>query len=177
MPRSRRVTPPPESQLASTYASSQLTDAFAITLADDAPADAMTLARAALEDPPGWFVTALRLRDALVTPFGLKTAHAMQRELERNGTPHIGFFRVISSSPTEVVLGENDRHLDFRISILIRPRAGSPRREAVATTVVNCHNLLGRSYLALILPGHVLVVRSILGKAAERFGIPTAAAG
>jgi Protein of unknown function (DUF2867) len=73
------------------------------------------------------------------------------------------------------VFGELDRHLDFKLSILIRPVEGSsasssssPRREAVATTVVHCHNGLGRAYLAVILPGHVFVVRSLLAEAVRR---------
>ena len=136
----RRIAPPIESQLAPSYAGANLADAFAITLADEAQDDAMALARATLADPPWWFRALLAIRDAAVKPLGLKTSAAMRQ------------------------------HLDFKLSILIRRVEGSTRREAVATTVVNCHNRLGRFYLALILPGHVLVVRSHLKAAARRFG-------
>ncbi|WP_158218918.1 DUF2867 domain-containing protein [Roseateles aquatilis] len=170
MSRSRRVAPPAESRLASRYATASMSDAFAMTLADDAPNDALTLARATLERPPGWFLALIRMRDAMVKPFGLKTATAMQDELAKSGTPHVAFFRILSTTPTEVLFGENDRHLDFQLSILIRPQAGSARREVVATTVVNCHNWLGKFYLALILPFHVLVVKANLARAGEQFG-------
>ncbi|WP_431259029.1 DUF2867 domain-containing protein [Roseateles chitinivorans] len=166
----RRVAPPTDSQLAPTYAGANLADAFAVTLADDAPDDAMTLARATLADPPWWFRALLAIRDAAVKPLGLKTSAAMRHHLDEIGVEHVDIFRVLSSSRHEALFGEQDQHLDFKLSILIRRVEGSTRREAVATTVVNCHNRLGRFYLALILPGHVLVVRSHLKAAARRFG-------
>lgn len=166
----RRVAPPPTSALAASYVGANLADAFAITLADDAPADAMSLARAALADPPRWFRMLLAMRDAAVKPFGLKTSAAMRDHLAASGVEHVDIFRVLSSTPDEAIFGEQDQHLDFKLSILIRPIAGTSQREAVATTVVHCHNRLGRFYLALILPGHVFVVRSHLKAAARRFG-------
>lgn len=170
MPTARRVTPPSTSQLAASYGSAHLADAFAITLADDAPDDAMALASAALAHPPRWFRVLLAMRDAAVKPFGLKTTAAMRDHLAQSGVAHVDIFRVLSASPHEAVFGEQDQHLDFKLSILIRPVDGTGQREAVATTVVHCHNALGRFYLALILPGHVFVVRSHLAAAAKRFG-------
>lgn len=171
MRASRPVAPPAESRLAASYASAQLADAFALTLADDAPDDAMALARAALAHPPRWFRLLLGLRDTAVKPFGLKTSAAMREHLAASGVPHVDIFRVLESSPQEAIFGEQDRHLDFKLSILIRRPAGATHREVVATTVVHCHNALGRSYLTLIRPGHVLVVRSHLAAAAKRFGL------
>ncbi len=168
----RRILPPAGSRLAPSYAGADLADAFAITLSDDAPDDAMALARAALSHPPRWFRVLLAIRDAAVKPLGLKTSAAMRQHLDEIGVEHVDIFRVLEASPHEAIFGEQDRHLDFKLSILIRRVEGSTRREAVATTIVHCHNRLGRFYLALILPGHVLVVRSHLAAAARRFGQP-----
>ncbi|MDH0863326.1 DUF2867 domain-containing protein [Mitsuaria sp. GD03876] len=165
----RRVAPPPDSRLAAGYAGAHLADAFAIALPDHAPDDAMALAREALADPPRWFRVLLAMRDVAVKPFGLKTTAAMRAHLAEIGVEHVDIFRVLESSREEAIFGEQDRHLDFKLSILIRRVEGSTRREAVATTVVHCHNLLGKCYLAAILPGHVLVVRSHLAAAARRF--------
>lgn len=177
----RRVLPPASSALAPDYGGAHLADAFAIVLpAGDAPTtdevDALTLARAVLAHPPRWMRALLALRDALVRPFGLKTTAAMREQLARSGVAHVGIFRLLSATPQEVVFGERDRHLDFKLSILVRPAEGSPptsssspRREVVATTVVHCHNRLGRAYLALILQGHVFVVRSLLKEAGRRW--------
>jgi hypothetical protein len=63
----------------------------------------------------------------------------------------IGFFPLLSKSAGELVVGEDDRHLDFRVAILLRTGAAGGR-ELVAVTVVHCHNRLGRTYLAVIAP-------------------------
>jgi hypothetical protein len=63
------------------------------------------------------------------------------------------------------VLGVDDRHLDFRASVLLR-RADN--RLAI-TTAVRCHNLLGRLYLASILPFHILVAADVLRRLRRRF--------
>ena len=75
-------------------------------------------------------------------------------------------FSVLSRSDKELVLGEDDRHLDFRLSLLLTSRENG-REALTATTVVRCHNLLGRAYLTAIKLGHVLVVRSALLKVAS----------
>lgn len=172
----RRVSPPADSVLAADYGAAYLADAFAIGLPDGVPgeADALTLARSVLAHPPRWMGTLLVVRDALVKPLGLKTTAAMREHLARSGVGHVDIFRLLVARPEEAVFGEMDRHLDFKLSILVRPVVGfasssSPRREVVATTVVHCHNVLGRAYLALILPGHVLVVRSLLAEAVRRY--------
>jgi hypothetical protein len=177
-PTPRRVAPPTDSRLAPSYGAAHLADAFAITLPDDENSDALTLARSVLAHPPRWMRALLAVRDALVKPFGLKTTAAMREHLARSGVAHVDIFRLLSATPHEAVFGELDRHLDFKLSILVRPVEGfssfspsptsAPRREAVATTVVHCHNGLGRAYLALILPGHVFVVRSLLAEAVRR---------
>jgi hypothetical protein len=49
-----------------------------------------------------------------------------------SGAEHIDFFGVLSKSRDEIVLGEDDRHLDFRALLLIPPRrdgeGAEPRR-------------------------------------------------
>ena len=122
------------------------------------------IAERALGHPGPMFRTALALRDAAMGMFGVKTSDHMRAELAGRSADRIDFFPVLSRSPTEIILGEDDRHLDFRVSLLLREAAG--RRELAATTVVHCHGLLGRVYLATIMAGHVMVIRSALAKAA-----------
>jgi hypothetical protein len=40
------------------------------------------------------------------------------------------------------------------------------RQQVTATTLVRTHNLLGRSYLAIILPFHKLIARAMLRQVA-----------
>jgi hypothetical protein len=110
----------------------------------------------------------MNLRDAGVRIFGVKTSRQIREELDREGCDRINFFRVRSVTENELIMGENDKHLDFRVSVLLRPREGGTGDEIVATTVAHSHNLLGRSYLALVVPFHRMIVQSNLRRAAKR---------
>jgi hypothetical protein len=76
----------------------------------------------------------------------------------------IGIFPVISETPDRLVAGFNDKHLDFRVIVDVAD--SSTARNVTATTLVKTHNWLGRTYLAIILPFHRLVVRALLNQVA-----------
>lgn len=137
-------------------------DAFAIVV-DDPSLDAVTAAHLAIDRPPGWISALMALRDLFVRPLGLVTRH--DRQLDK--LPRIGAFPVLSESPARVVMGLADKHLDFRLAIDVAP-LDDRRREVVATTLVRTHNLLGRAYLAIVLPFHRRIVPSMVARAARR---------
>jgi len=135
-------------------AGAQFADSFAIVVGG-----ALTSRRAAekmFNRRRGWMSTLLKLRDAAVKPFGLQTTDAKPPA----GARMIGIFPVISETPERLVAGFDDKHLDFRVIVDVFPE--SPGTRVVATTLVLKHNLLGRAYLAAILPFHRLIVRSML---------------
>ena len=71
-----------------------------------------------------------------------------------------GGFPVIRESADEVVLGFDDKHLDFRVVVAV---AGG---FATVTTIVRWHNAWGRAYLAAIMPFHrAIAARMIEGVA------------
>ena len=74
-------------------------------------------------------------------------------------------------------MGEDDKLLDFRISVLrqIRPVAAEQVPYLIVATVVHCHNRFGRAYLKIISPFHQLIVAATLRRAA-RAGLPLAEA-
>jgi hypothetical protein len=77
----------------------------------------------------------------------------------------VDFFPVQWESNDEIVLGEDDRHLDFRLSLL---RRNSPTgTQLIATTVVHSHNAFGLTYLNVIRPFHHLVIRTNLARFAR----------
>jgi hypothetical protein len=164
----RQVSLPAESRIADHYPGAQLADAYAIALPSTATRDIAALARAVLANPAPWARSLMRVRDTIVKNFGVKTSAQISSEARASGTERISFFPVQSRSERELVVGEDDRHLDFRTSVLVRPRADGRGDELIATTVVHCHNKLGRAYLALISPIHRLIVRSNLRRAAQR---------
>jgi hypothetical protein len=138
----------------------QFIDAFCIAVNDDV-LDARHAAERMLGRSPRWIGVLMALRNRLVAPFGLKTP-ARHKVAAADG---IGAFPVVSETPGRIVAGFNDRHLDFRVVVDIAG-AGDGRR-VTATTLVLTHNWLGRTYLAIILPFHRLVVRAMLAQVAD----------
>jgi Protein of unknown function (DUF2867) len=164
----RAVALPAESAIVHLFGGAHLADAFAVTLPAGAPQDVEALARAAFSYPAPWFRALLACRDAIVRPFGLKTSGQLRRDLGTDASTHIDFLPIVSRQPDELIIGDDDKHLDFRASVLLRRAANGEPRELVMTTAVHCHNALGRFYLFVISPFHRLVVRSNLARAAAR---------
>jgi hypothetical protein len=141
-------------------AGAQFVDAYSVST-DDAALDARNAAERMLSRSPRWIDALLTLRNCLVAPFGLKT-----RAPTGAGTSEtIGIFPVVSETPNRLVAGFNDRHLDFRVVVDVVGADGS--RHVTATTLVLTHNLLGRTYLATILPFHRLIVPAMLRQVAR----------
>ncbi len=163
----RRVALPAASRISALYQGADLADAYAIGLAPGAARDVSRLARLVLGQSPAWLRALMRMRDNLVAPFGIRTSRQLVDASEVSGVDHIGLFRIYAVAPDEMIVGQDDMHLDFRASVLLRRSEGGPGDEVVATTVVHCHNLLGRAYLMGIAPFHRLVVRANLRQAAR----------
>jgi len=119
-------------------------------------------ARRAFETMPRWAGRLMALRNLLVKPLGLKG----DPEAASAGTARIGMFPVILSTPTQSVMGFDDRHLDFRI--VVETETLPDRQTSVRMmTLVKRHNLLGRFYLAAIMPFHKLIVANTLSRVSD----------
>jgi hypothetical protein len=101
----------------------------------------------------------------------LKTSKSL---VARGREGKVGIFPVRSNTATEVVLGEDDKHLDFRVWVHVEPQGGGYR--VTTSTVVRTHNRLGRVYLGTIMPFHRLIARQMLSRALRRLNQPAAAA-
>jgi hypothetical protein len=163
-----RTDLPPDSRLSSSYEQAGFADAFSVALSAAAAHDAESLARHIFEQQPQWIAMLLRFRDILVGPFGLKRAV----DLRGRQDGRIDIFRVFERYPDEIVLGEDDTHLDFRVSVLVQPPSQGRPRQVIVTTLVFYNRLLGRAYIALIAPFHRMVVRASLDRA-QKLGWPT----
>ncbi|NIA00456.1 DUF2867 domain-containing protein [Massilia sp. CCM 8734] len=161
--KARAVPMPNNTVLAPLYANANLLDAFAIELPVGASDDLEVLARFALEHQAWWIRALLRVRDVAMTTVGVASSRAVGLAGAARG-PVIGFLPLLSKSATEVILGADDRHLDFRVTIQLRADAAHGR-ELLAGTVVHCHNRLGRIYLATIAPFHRVIMRANLERA------------
>lgn len=159
---------PPVSRLSSSYGRADFADAFSVDLPEIALDDAESLARHVFAQQPEWIAVLLKFRDILVWPFGLKRAV----DLLAKGGDRISLFRVFERYDDEIVLGENDTHLDFRLSVLVQPASRGQPKRLIVTTLVFYNRLLGRAYIALIAPFHRVVVRASLHRA-QKLGWPT----
>lgn len=158
---------PPASQLMSSYGRADFADAFSVDLPEAASHDAECVARHIFDHQPEWIAALLRLRDLLVRPFGIRRA----ADLRAAGGDRISIFRVFGRYPNEIVLGEDDTHLDFRVSVLVQPSSDECPGRVIVTTLVFYNRLLGRAYIALIAPFHRMVVRRSLLHA-QKIGWP-----
>ncbi|KRR00739.1 DUF2867 domain-containing protein [Bradyrhizobium valentinum] len=153
----REVTPAVDTD--ALLAGAQFADAFCIEISDH-HLDARCAAERMMARQPRWAEALLSLRNFLVAPLGLKTSGASP-EVPRD---MIGIFPVVSETPGRLIAGFNDRHLDFRVVVDVAA-AGSVR-QVTATTLVKTHNRLGRTYLAIIMPFHRLIVPALLRQVA-----------
>lgn len=103
---------------------------------------------------PNWTKALMGLRNAIVKPLGLKT------DTSDSGPKAI--FPVTHETGDELILGTDDSHLNFRIAI---KREGEMIHMA---TWVHRNNALGRAYLTLIMPFHVLIVRDCMKRIARQ---------
>ena len=121
---------------------------------------------AALDHVPGVFKQLLVVRSTLVKPFGI--GGVSYRELTDpidTGKRYavgdkLGRWTIYSIAEDEIITGANDKHLDFRVSVL-----REEGRRVVLSTAVMTHNRLGRGYLAAILPFHKFGVAQLLTNA------------
>jgi hypothetical protein len=98
---------------------------------------------------PKWVIGLMILRNWIVRPFGLKT---------RTETESATLFPVIDRNDHEIVMGMNDRHLNFRVSIL----TDKENSFIYVTTVVHYNNIWGKVYFLLIKPFHKIIINVLI---------------
>jgi hypothetical protein len=156
----------PEPSTAPLLAAADFGDAYRLVV--DGPAlDATTAALRVFSRTPRWINALLSLRNRIVAVIGLKGTEAVfDKSLPPERQRRIGFFPVVAEGPDRIVMGFDDWHLDFRVAVDVLSLAAD-RQQVTATTLVRTHNWVGRSYLALIMPFHRVIVRTMLAQAAR----------
>ena len=165
----RSVAVPAQSRIANFFEHTCLVDAYEIRLPPGTSADPEALARFVMSQQAPWMAGLMRVRDALVAGFGLKTSRMLIDPPDASATRRIGIFRIFETHANEIVLGEDDKHLDFRLSLMRQSQGSALGDEATLTlsTTVHCHNALGRGYILLIAPFHRRIVQAMLRRAAR----------
>lgn len=113
---------------------------------------------------PKWFDYLFRLRNAIVKIFGFKVGMV---NLDEINVPfqvgdRFGVFELFEINETEVILGENDYHLNFRLSFLI-----DENNVLHTTTTIVFNNVFGKIYLAIVKPFHKFIAKYMIKKMAR----------
>ena len=114
----------------------------------------------------------LTIRNKIVGLFGLKTfgnQFETQRQLE-NFRFELGerfkLFKVFTKTEDELVFGEDDKHLNFRISLLLDHN--QTEKTLAITTAVKFNNSFGRLYFLIVKPFHKFIVPQILNRVKKK---------
>ena len=75
----------------------------------------------------------------------------------------IGVWPIFALSENEVVVGRDNKHMDFRLSVLKVP--DSDGTSVVVSTICSVHNLFGKLYLFFVVPFHRYGVRKLMARA------------
>ncbi|MDR0849657.1 MAG: DUF2867 domain-containing protein [Propionibacteriaceae bacterium] len=91
----------------------------------------------------------MKIRDAVVRPFGLAVSSSRPKEMKL-------MFPILSEDTDEVILGAEDKHLTFAVGVTIANNTVS------ISTLVTIHNTLGKLYWAVVRLFHPVLVRATL---------------
>ncbi len=118
---------------------------------------------------PNWVGKLFMLRNKIVSVFGLKTSEKLtdsQKQLDDfkyEPGERLGIFKVFNKTDNEMVLGEDDKHLNFRISLFLNQSfTDESRKDLTISSTVEFNNWFGRLYFLLVKPFHKLIVPAML---------------
>ena len=145
------------------------TDAYRVPLRS-AEASVIDLFFAVFGHHPPWLKAILLGRHRIGAWFGLDGAAAADilrptRQGAYRAGDTIGPWPIHSCTDDELVAGRDNKHLDFRLSILKDTSGAQPC--AVVSTVCRTHNRFGRIYLMAVVPFHRWGVKRLLRRAQQ----------
>jgi hypothetical protein len=112
---------------------------------------------------PKWIENLFELREKIAGLIGLKTGEKKadrQKALdsfECEVGQQLGLFKVHAKSQEEVIIGQDDSHLNFRVSVVVKETAEHQKTLTLSTHVV-FNNWVGKLYFFPVKPFHKLIV-------------------
>ncbi|QGG49442.1 DUF2867 domain-containing protein [Heliorestis convoluta] len=153
-------------------------DAYRIPWPEGVEKDVVALIDGLFTSAPAWTTALTEFRNRVVPYFGIKVpeSNSQMRAADFDFTPGSkgSFFRVYEREEDEIVVGDDDRHLNFRISFMLdREESNSLKQEdakvwAVVSTAVQFHNWLGKAYFLPVRPFHRRMVPAMLKSLASK---------
>ena len=118
---------------------------------------------------PKWVGRLFTLRNKIVSIFGLKTSGDITNREKQLANfkcepgEQLGLFKVFAKTENEVILGEDDKHLNFRVSLILnQQRKETKKKDLIVSTTVEFNNWFGRLYFLPVRPFHKLIVPTML---------------
>ena len=110
---------------------------------------------------PTWMKYLLIVRNKIVKYFGLKVGDVDENDVSPpfEAGQKFGVFKLFSVNSTEAVIGEDDVHLNFRISFIIDKEN---ENELVMSTIVKINNRFGKVYMFFVKPFHRVLVLTMI---------------
>ncbi len=108
---------------------------------------------------PQWITNLLEIRNKAVKPFGLKTDSKKLIKENLKVGEKTGIFNIYAITGNEIVAGDNDAHLNYRVSVLKNDKT------LTVSTLVQYNNWFGKGYFFIVKPFHKAVINSILKNA------------
>ncbi len=117
---------------------------------------------------PGWIKSLLLTRNRLAAACGLNVPNALdiQNPIQKaryQVGDMIGPWPIFTLTDHELIAGRDNKHLDFRLSLLREQRNG--QSSVVVSTICCVHNLSGKIYLFFIVPFHKWGVKQLISRA------------
>jgi hypothetical protein len=148
---------PDQSVIADGFGEINYCDSYRIVRQTDETVDGITTQ---IFRMPRWVTGLMRIRNGVVKIFGLRAGknESVKEAAYYPVGSKAGYFTVTERNGNEIVMGENDRHLYFRTSVLVDGKQSFIH----LTTIVRFHNVWGRIYFLPVKPFHRLIVKSLL---------------
>lgn len=129
--------------------------------------DAAAAGKVFFTSAPAWIGKLFELRNKMVAAFGLKTSGNGQNRQDLLDNfkcepgEQLGLFKVFARTENEVILGEDDKHLNFRISLFL-DRTGPKQKALTISTTVQFNHWTGKLYFLPVRPFHRAIVPAML---------------
>ena len=110
---------------------------------------------------PKWVNFLMSLRNKIVGLFGLDTGNGETlKEVKSIAVGDTqGMFKIFEIQPNEVIVGADDKHLDFRASVL------KENKMLFMSTLVHYNSTFGKLYFFIVKPFHKVIVKAMLKNA------------
>ncbi|UTX49816.1 DUF2867 domain-containing protein [Chryseobacterium sp. MA9] len=130
--------------------------------------DISEIGKAFFTSGPKWGKKMFAFRNKVVGLLGLKTGSEtekprLEKDFKCEVGERMGIFKVFDKTDNEIIIGEDDKHLDFRVSLLFdKNKEHLDEKSLTISTTVKFHNWLGVLYFLPVRPFHKLIVPVML---------------